>query len=133
MDITIRVLKRYSHVDSRMVKPLRKGEANIMGFMATLGRALGPFGSAREAYEAAEKVELKLGTTVEQLEVYMTRERKIRKGQRKDEIPHFCLYEATISSTALPDITGTVAPIACTAQVASQPPIAVQRGAVEGT
>ena len=59
----------------------------------------------------------------------MLRERKIRKGPRKDEIPHFCLYDATISSTALADITGTVAPIACAAQVASRPPI----GAVEAT
>ena len=31
----IRVLKRYSHVVFRMVKPLRNGEANIMD---TLGR-----------------------------------------------------------------------------------------------
>ena len=39
------VLKLYSHVVFRMVKPLRQGEANIM---ATLGRkALGPFGSTR--------------------------------------------------------------------------------------
>ncbi len=92
-----------------MVQPLRQGdsEANVM---ATLGRkALGPFSSAREAYEAAEKATLKLGMTVEELEVFMTRERQIRKGPRRDEIPHFCLYEATISSTALADITGTVA------------------------
>jgi hypothetical protein len=110
-----------------MVKPLCLGEANIM---ATLGRkALGPFGSAREAYKAAEESELKLGITVEVLEVFMARERKIRKGQRRDEMPHFCLYEATISSTALADITGTVAPIACAAQVTSRPPI----GAVEAT
>ncbi len=59
----------------------------------------------------------------------MPRERKIRKGLRKDEITRFCLYEATISSTALADITCTVAPIACAAQVASRPPI----GAVEAT
>ncbi len=39
-----------------MVEPLRQGEANIM---ATLGRkALGPFGSAHEAYKAAEEAEL---------------------------------------------------------------------------
>ncbi len=110
-----------------MVEPLRQGEANIM---ATLGRkALGQFGSAREAYKAAEEAELELGMTVEVLEVFMTRERKIRKGQRRDEILHFCLYEAMISSTALADITGAVAPIACAAQVASRPPI----GAVEAT
>ncbi len=49
----VRVLKRYSHVVFRMVQPLRQGEANIM---ATLGReTLGPFGRAREAYEAAEE------------------------------------------------------------------------------
>ncbi len=39
-------------------------------------QALGPFGSAREAYEAAEKAKMKLGMTVEvldsQLEVCMT-------------------------------------------------------------
>jgi hypothetical protein len=113
-----------------MVKPLRQGEANIM---ATLGRkALGPFGSAREAYEAAEEVELKLGmtVTVEELEVFMTRERKICKGPRKNAIPHFCLYKATISSTASADITSTVA---CAARVLSRPPIAVQRGTVEAT
>ena len=80
----VRVLKLYSHVVFRMVQPLRQGEANIM---ATLGReALGPFGSAREAYEAAEKAKLKLGMTVEELEVFMTRERKIRKGPRKGEL-----------------------------------------------
>jgi hypothetical protein len=118
------VLKACSHVVFRMVKPLRQGEANIM---ATLGRkALGPFGSSREAYKAAEEAELKLGMTVEELEVFMTRERKIRKGQRRDEIPHFFLYEATISSTALADITGTVAPIVCAAQVSSRPPIRAQ-------
>jgi hypothetical protein len=60
--------------------------------MAMLGReALGPFGSAREAYK--EEAELKLSMTVEVLEVYMTRERKIRKGQHRDEIQHFCLYK----------------------------------------
>ena len=40
-----RVLKRYSHVVFRIIKPLRKGE----GRTNTLGRALGPFGSARAA------------------------------------------------------------------------------------
>ena len=80
----IRVLKRYSHVVFRMVKPLRNGEANIM---ATLGRkALGPFGSALEAYEAADKAGLKLGMTVEELEAYMTREWKIPEGPRKGEL-----------------------------------------------
>jgi hypothetical protein len=80
----VRVLKRYSHVVFRMVQPLRHGEANIM---ATLGReVLGPFGSAHEAYEAAEGAQLKLGMTVKELEVYMTRERKIRKGPRKGEL-----------------------------------------------
>ena len=80
----VRVLKLYSHVVFRMVGPLRQGEANIM---ATLGReALGPFGSAREAYEAAEKAKLKLGMTVEELEVFMTRERKILKGLHKGEL-----------------------------------------------
>jgi hypothetical protein len=93
----IRVLTRYSHVVFRIIKPLRKGKANIMATLCR--RALGPFGSAR-AYEAAEKAKLKLDMTVEELEVFMTRERKIRKGPHKDEIPHFCLYEATISSTA---------------------------------
>ena len=77
----VRVLKLYSHVVFRMVGPLRQGEANIM---ATLGReALGPFSSAREAYEAAEEAKLKLGMTVEELEVFMTRERKIPKGPHK--------------------------------------------------
>ncbi len=80
--------------------------------MATLGReTLGPFGSACEAYEAAEEAKPKLCMTVEELEVFMTREWKIRKGQRRDEIQHFCWYEATISSTALADITGTVAAV----------------------
>jgi hypothetical protein len=74
-------------------KPLRQGEANIM---ATLGRkALGPFGSAREAYEAAEGRKLKLGMTVEELEVFITREQKIPKGPRKDEIPHFYRHHRT--------------------------------------
>ena len=102
--------------------------------MATLGRTLGPFGNARAAHEAADKAGLKLGMTVEELEVDMTRERKIRKGQRKDEILHFCLYEATISPTASrsADITGTVAAIACAALVALRQPIAaVQRGGFE--
>ena len=80
----VRVLKLYSHVIFRMVQPLRQGEANIM---ATLGRgALGPFGSAREAYEAAEEAKLKLGMTVEELKVFMTRERKIPKGPHKGEL-----------------------------------------------
>jgi hypothetical protein len=77
----VRVLKLYSHVGFRMAQPLRQGEANIM---ATLGRkALGPFGSAFEAYEAAEEAKLKLGMTVEELEVFMTRGRKIPKGPHK--------------------------------------------------
>jgi hypothetical protein len=80
----VRVLKLYSHVVFHMVQPLRQGEANIM---VTLGRkALGPFGSAFEAYEAAEGAKLKLGMTVEELEVFMTRERKIPKGPHKGEL-----------------------------------------------
>ena len=114
------VLKRYSHVVFRMVKMLRKGEGRT-NIMATLGRALGPFGSARAAYEAADTAELKLGMSVEGLEVYMTRERLICMGPRKAS-----------TASRLADITGTVAPIACAAPAASRPPIAaVQRGAVE--
>ncbi len=80
-----RVLKRYSHPSFvfRMVKPLRivrKGEGRTN--MATLGRTLGPFGNARAAYDAADKEGLKFGMTVEELEVYMTREWKILKGPR---------------------------------------------------
>jgi hypothetical protein len=78
-DPPCRVQRRYSHVVFRMVEPLRKGEGRT-NIMATLGRTLGPFGDARSAYEAAEKAELKLGLTVKELEVYMTRERKILKG-----------------------------------------------------
>jgi hypothetical protein len=80
-----RVQKRHSYVVFRMVKPLRKGEGRT-NIMATLGRTLGPFGDARSAYEAADQAGLKLGLTVEELEVYMTRERKIRKGPRKGEL-----------------------------------------------
>ena len=54
--------------------------------MATLGRTLGPFGDARAAHEAADQAGLKLGLTVEELEVYMTRERKIPDGPRKGEL-----------------------------------------------
>ena len=54
--------------------------------MATLGRTLGPFGNARAAHEAADKAGLKLGMTVEELEVFMTRERKILKGLHKGEL-----------------------------------------------
>jgi hypothetical protein len=54
--------------------------------MATLGRTLGPFGDARAAYEAADRAGLKLGLTVEELEVYMTRERRIVKGPRRGEL-----------------------------------------------
>ncbi len=36
-------------------------------------------------YEAADQARLKLGLTVEELEVYMTRERKILNGPRKGE------------------------------------------------
>ena len=80
-----RVRRRYSHVLFRMVKPLRKGEGRT-NIMATLGRTLGPFGDARAAYEAADQAGLKLGLTVEELEVYMTRERRIVKGPRKGEL-----------------------------------------------
>ena len=131
-----RVLKRYSHVVFRMVKKLRKGVLGRTNIMAKLGRALGPFGSARAAYDAATTAGLKLGMSVEELELYMTRERVILKGPRKGEIPHFCLCEATISSTVSrsADITCTVTPTACAAPVASRPPIvAVQRGLVEAT
>ena len=83
-DPPCRVQRRYSHVVFRMVEPLRKGEGRT-NIMATLGRTLGPFGDARSAYEAAEKAELKLGLTIKELEVYMTRERKILKGPRKGE------------------------------------------------
>ena len=76
---------RYSHVVFRMVKPLRQGEGRT-NIMATLGRTLGPFGDARAAYEAADQAGLKLGLTVEELEVYMTRERKIPDGPRKGEL-----------------------------------------------
>ncbi len=83
-----RVLKRYSHVIFRtaeynmMVKQLRKGEWRT-NIMATLSRTLGPFGNARAACEAADKAGLKLGMTVDELEVYITRER-IRSAQRRD-------------------------------------------------
>ena len=50
--------------------------------MATLGWTLGPFGDARAAYEVADQAGLKLGMTVEELEVYITREWKILKGPR---------------------------------------------------
>ncbi len=79
------VRRRYSHVVFRMVKPLRRGEGRI-NIMATLGGTLGPFGDARAAFEAAEQAGLQLGLTVEELEVYMTRERKIVKGPRKGEL-----------------------------------------------
>jgi len=79
------VRRRYSHVLFRMVKPLRRGEGRT-NIMATLGRTLGPFGDARAAYEAADRAGLKLGLTVEELEVYMTRERRIVKGPRKGEL-----------------------------------------------
>ena len=79
-----RVLKRHSHVVFRMVKKLRKGEGRT-NIMATLGRALGPFGSARAAYDAATTAGLKLGMSVEELELYMTRERVILKSPRKGE------------------------------------------------
>jgi hypothetical protein len=79
------VRRRYSHVLFRMVEPLRKGEGRT-NIMATLGRTLGPFGDARAAYEAADQAGLKLGLTVEELEVYMTRERRIVKGPRKGEL-----------------------------------------------
>ena len=80
-----RVRGRYSHVVFRMVKPLRQGEGRT-NIMATLGRTLGPFGDARAAHEAADQAGLKLGLTVEELEVYMTRERKIPDGPRKGEL-----------------------------------------------
>ena len=80
-----RVLKRYSHVVFRMVKKLRKGVLGRTNIMAKLGRALGPFGSARAAYDAATTAGLKLGMSVEELELYMTRERVILKGPRKGE------------------------------------------------
>ncbi len=70
--------RRYSHVAFRTVKPLRKGEGRT-NIMAALGRTLGPLGDARAAYEAADLAELKLGLTV-----FLTRERKILKGPRKD-------------------------------------------------
>ena len=76
------MLKRYSHVVFRMVKKLRKGEGRT-NIMAKLGRALGPFGSARAAYDAATTAGLKLGMSVEELELYMTLERVILKGPRK--------------------------------------------------
>jgi hypothetical protein len=79
------VRRRYSHVLFRMVKPLRRGEGRT-NIMATLGRTLGPFGDARAAYEAADRAGLKLGLTVEELEVYMTRERRIVKGPRQGEL-----------------------------------------------
>ena len=79
------VRRRYSHVLFRMVKPLRRGEGRT-NIMATLGRTLGPFGDARAAYEAADRAGLKLGLTVEELEVYMTRERRIVKGPRRGEL-----------------------------------------------
>ena len=79
------VRRRYSHVLFRMVKPLRRGEGRT-NIMATLGRTLGPFGDARAAYEAADRAGLKLGLTVEELEVYMTRQRRIVKGPRKGEL-----------------------------------------------
>jgi hypothetical protein len=84
-DPPCRVRRRYSHVVFRMVKPLRKGEGRT-NIIATLGRTLGPFGDARAAYEAADQAGLKLGLTLEELEVYMTRERKILKGPRKGEV-----------------------------------------------
>ena len=80
-----RVRGRYSHVVFRMVKPLRQGEGRT-NIMATLGRTLGPFGDARAAHKAADQAGLKLGLTVEELEVYMTRERKIPNGPRKGEL-----------------------------------------------
>ena len=69
----------------RMVKPLRKGEGRT-NIMATLGRTLGPFRNASAAYKAADQAGLKLGLTLEELEVYMTRERMILKGPRKGEL-----------------------------------------------
>ncbi len=45
-----------------------------------LGRTLGPFGNSRAVYDAADKAGLKVGITLEELEAYMTRERKILKG-----------------------------------------------------
>ena len=75
----------FTHVVFRMVKSLRKGRGKT-NIMATLGRTLGPFGTAREAYDAADKAGLKLGLTLEELQVYMTRERKIRKGPRKGTV-----------------------------------------------
>ncbi len=69
------------HGESSM-KPLHTGEGRT-NIMATLGRTLGPFGDACAAYKAADLAGLKLGLTVQELEVYMTRERKILKGQRK--------------------------------------------------
>ncbi len=85
-----RVLKRYSHVifrtakNNMMVKQLSKGEGRT-NIMATFGRTLGPFGNACAACEAADKAGLKLGMTVDELEVYKTRERIIRKGPHKGE------------------------------------------------
>jgi hypothetical protein len=81
----IRVSNVFTHVVFRMVKSLRKGRGKT-NIMATLGRTLGPFGTAREAYDAADKAGLKLGLTLEELQVYMTRERLIRKGPRKGTV-----------------------------------------------
>jgi hypothetical protein len=81
----IRVSNVFTHVVFRMVKSLRKGRGKT-NIMATLGRTLGPFGTAREAYDAADKAGLKLGLTLEELQVYMTLERKIRKGPRKGTV-----------------------------------------------
>ena len=72
-----RVLKRFSHVVETASQRLSQHHGH--------GR-LGPFGSAREAYEAADEAGLQLGMTVKELEAYMTREWKILDGPRKGEL-----------------------------------------------
>ncbi len=93
-DPPCRVRRRYSHVVFRMVKRLCKGEGRT-NIMVTLGQTLGQFGDARAAYEAAEKAGQKLGLTVNELVVYMTREQKILEGPRKGEfglMRHFSTF-----------------------------------------
>jgi hypothetical protein len=94
-----RVLRRYSHVVFRIVKPLRKGEGRT-NFMATLGQTMGPFGDAREAYKAADLAGMKPDLTVQELEVYMPRERKMLKGPRKGE------FETRVVPVALFELLG---------------------------